>query len=69
MLRLILMSFILQKFIVENEKQSYVLNERNLLRDLDSDFIIKLVHTGSDAKFVFIFVFNVLLNRILSIQF
>ena len=45
--------FFLQKFIVENEKQNYVLNERNLLRDLDSDFIMKLIHTGRDDKFVF----------------
>jgi len=43
-----------KKFIVENEKQNYVLNERNLLRDLDSDFIMKLIHTGRDDKFVYL---------------
>jgi len=45
---------ITKEFIVQNSKQTYIRNERDLLRDIDNSFIIKLLATFRDNKFVYL---------------
>ena len=44
-----------QTFIVEHSKQQYVINERDLLRDVNTPFVIGLEATFHDDRWAFLY--------------